>query len=56
MNKTRFNNTLRLQLRQTDDLIDVEMLQISTSDLPSARTYHASCLQGKYMIVVGGES
>lgn len=24
--------------------------------MPSPRTYHASCLLGKYMIVVGGES
>ncbi len=26
------------------------------SPIPSARTYHASCLLGKYMIVVGGEA
>lgn len=26
------------------------------SPVPSARTYHASCLIGKYMIVVGGEA
>lgn len=26
------------------------------SPVPSARTYHASCLLGKYMIVVGGEA
>lgn len=24
--------------------------------MPSQRTYHASCLLGKYMIVIGGEA
>jgi hypothetical protein len=24
--------------------------------MPSARTYHAACLVGKYMIVIGGEA
>ncbi len=24
--------------------------------MPSARTYHASCLAGKYMITIGGEA
>lgn len=24
--------------------------------MPSARTYHASCLVGKFMIVTGGEA
>jgi hypothetical protein len=28
----------------------------ANSPIPSTRTYHASCLLGKYMIVVGGES
>lgn len=32
------------------------MVTLATQVCPIARTYHASCLLGKYMIVVGGEA
>ena len=31
-------------------------MTIQTPAVPIARTYHASCLVGKYMVVSGGEA
>lgn len=35
----------------------VEKVKLAeNSPIPSARTYHASCLLNKYMITIGGEA
>lgn len=37
--------------------MNVSKVQLKeNSPVPSARTYHAACLLGKYMIIVGGEA
>jgi len=58
--KMRFNDTLRLVLPdQIDDAqkkIKVELLALTNQLVPLARTYHASCLVGRFMIVLGGEA
>lgn len=52
----RFNDTLRLQLTPDETVVQVRMVQLSSQVAPIARTYHASCLVGKYMIICGGEA
>ena len=60
----RFNDILRLTLQHNfsdkptrDSIkIKVDLVTIQTPAVPIARTYHASCLVGKYMVVSGGEA
>ena len=33
-----------------------KVVPAANSPVPSARTYHASCLLSKYMVTVGGEA
>ena len=66
--KLRFNDTLKLTLSKQDGEVDgssnpmtrktkVERVSLAEGSLiPSPRTYHASCLIDKYMVVSGGES
>ena len=58
--KMRFNDTLRLILpnnfSDTRQKIKVELVALTTPSVPVARTYHASCLIGRFMIVCGGEA
>jgi len=60
----RFNDTLKLELQ--DESISRrngapkgkvhKMVFGENSLLPAARTYHASCLIQKFMVVIGGEA
>jgi hypothetical protein len=56
--KMRFNDTLKITFPTwKPDEVFVERLRLQDdSPMPLPRTYHASCLVGQYMIVVGGES
>ncbi|CDW71485.1 kelch repeat [Stylonychia lemnae] len=61
--KQRFNDTIKLEFiestssRRGHKTLKVEKLSLAeNSPMPQARTYHASCLLGKYMIIVGGEA
>jgi len=55
--KARFNDVYRLKFGSRPHTLAVEkVVPALNSPLPSARTYHASCLLGKYMITVGGEA
>ena len=65
--RQRFNDTIKLEFVESSLLkrnnnngqkvLKVERLELAeNSPIPSARTYHASCLLGKYMVVVGGEA
>ena len=68
-NKARFNDVIKLQLPDKDCLnssgqdleanctTKVESVWLAfESPKPSERTYHASCLVEKFMIVSGGEA
>jgi hypothetical protein len=60
--KQRFNDTIKIQIEDPDvkrknpsaNITRVTLKE--NSPIPQARTYHASCLIGKYMIVIGGEA
>ena len=52
----RFNDTLRLKLNANSDVVNVEVLCVESVQVPSARTYHACCLVGKFMVICGGEA
>jgi hypothetical protein len=64
--KMRFNDTLRVQLTTQEGLnfnqelkppvSTVELVQLTSTIIPEARTYHASCLVDRFMVVVGGEA
>jgi hypothetical protein len=58
--KLRFNDTLKLTFsswQSTSSEVYVERLRLKDdSPLPQPRTYHAACLVGQFMVVVGGES
>jgi hypothetical protein len=64
--RQRFDDTIKIQLdepivskrgQNSQRTVFVEKLAIKpNSPMPSARTYHASCLVGKYMITIGGEA
>jgi len=60
----RFNDTLKLELpdesiprKSGSHKAKVSRMRLNdNSQLPLPRTYHASCLIQKYMVVIGGES
>ncbi len=52
----RFNDTLRLQLTNDETTVSVQLVKLAIEVAPVARTYHASCLVGKYMVISGGEA
>jgi hypothetical protein len=62
--KMRFNDTLKVELpdetiprRYGNPKATVQRMVLQeNSPLPLPRTYHASCLIQKYMVVIGGES
>lgn len=56
--KLRFNDTLKLTFPSwKPNEVFVERLRLQdNSPLPLPRTYHASCLVGNLMVVIGGES
>ena len=69
VNKARFDDVLKLQLPATNCLnssgqdveanctTKVESVSLALENsTPSARTYHASCLVKKFMVVSGGEA
>lgn len=56
--KLRFNDTLKLTFPTwKPNEVFVERMRLKDdSPLPQPRTYHASCLVGRFMVVIGGES
>ena len=59
--RARFNDTIQIAFddsgKKSGSTVSVAKVVLrENSPVPSARTYHASCLLGKYMIIVGGEA
>jgi len=58
----RFNDTLRIDLEEHNNSAKKVTGRLSkvqyqeNSPVPSARTYHASCLVRNFMVVIGGEA